>query len=196
MPTSCDGLLTDDILFDCENAMVGGIEVNVLLFNHTDIDKVETTFSNTQKTKITDFVLKSGKTGYLFQGVKQVNALACELVKKEIGPDKWKHTFSGVILNLSTENKERLMEMSSGGLYAAIVELKWKGADNEEAFQLAGFESGLELMTSAFTTAENDGTVSIELSSKEGYEESKPILTVLETDYSTTATAFSNKFAS
>ena len=195
MPTSCDGLLTEDILFDCDNAMVGGIEVNVLLFNHKDIDKVATTFDAVKKTKITNFALKAGKTGILFQGVKQVNALKMELVKKEIGQDKFKHTFAGVILNLSTENKDRLLEMSQGGLYAAMVELKWKGANNAEAFQLGGFDSGLELMVSTWSTGENDGTVAIELGSKEGYEESKPVLTVLETDYTTTATAFSNKFA-
>lgn len=196
MANSCDGLLTADILFDCDNAMVGGVEVNVLLFNHKHIDKVATTFDSVQKTKLTNFALKAGEQGFLLQGVKQVNALKFELVKKEIGPDKFKHTFAGVILNLSTENKERLLEMSQGGLYAAMVELKWKGANNEEAFQLGGFDSGLELMVGTWSSGENDGTVSIELSSKEGYEESKPVLTVLETDYTTTALAYANKFAS
>lgn len=193
---ACEGLLTGDILFDCDNAMVAGLEVNVLLFNHKDIDKVASTFSATQKTKVTNFALKAGKTGYLLQGVKQVNALRFELVKKELGPDKFKHTFAGVILNLSTENKEQLLEMSRGGLYAVIVELKWKGTDNTEAFQLGGFDCGLELMVGTFDSNVNDGVVSIELSSKDGYEETKPILTVLETNYTTTATAFSNKFAS
>lgn len=193
---ACKGLLTGDILFDCDNAMVAGLEVNVLLFNHKDIDKVASTFSATQKTKVTNFALKAGKTGYLLQGVKQVNALRFELVKKELGPDKFKHTFAGVILNLSTENKEQLLEMSRGGLYAVIVELKWKGTGNTEAFQLGGFDCGLELMVGTFDSNVNDGVVSIELSSKDGYEETKPILTVLETDYTTTATAFSNKFAS
>jgi hypothetical protein len=192
----CDGLLTDDILFDCENASIGGIEVNVLLFNHSDIDRTTTTFDATLKTKITNFALKAGKTGFLLQGVKQVNALKFELVKKEMGPDKYKHTFAGLLLNLSTENKQRLLELSQGGLFAVGVELKWKGASNVEAFQLAGYESGLELMVTTWSSGENDGTVSIELASKDGYEESKPVCTILETDYATTATAFGNKFAS
>lgn len=191
---ACDGLLTSDILFDCANAMVGGVEVNVLLFNHKDIDKSAVTFSTTNKMIMTNFQLKAGKTGYLFQGVKQVNALKNELVKKELGPDKWKHTFSGIILNFSAENKERLMEMSEGGKYAVMVELKWKGASAVEAFQLGGYDSGLELNVATWATNENDGTVSIELSSSEGYEESKQVYTVLETDYTTTLTAFGNKF--
>lgn len=191
---ACDGLLTSDILFDCANAMVGGVEVNVLLFNHKDINKSTVTFSATNKMVMTNFQLKSGKTGYLFQGVKQVNALKNELVKKELGPDKWKHTFSGIILNFSAENKERLMEMSEGGKYAVMVELKWKGASAIEAFQLGGYDSGLELNVATWATNENDGTVTIELSSSEGYEESKQVYTVLETDYTTTLTAFGNKF--
>jgi len=194
MPTSCDGLLTSDILFDCDNAMTGGMEVNVLLFNHKDIDKVATTFDPTNRTKMTNFALKATKTGYLLQGIKQVNALKFELVKKELGPDKFKHTFAGLILNLSSANKLRLLEMSQGGLYAVMVELKWKGAASAEAFQIAGYDSGLELMVNTWSSNENDGNVSIELSSKEGYEETRPIVSVFETSYTATATAFANKF--
>ncbi len=191
---ACDGILTSDILFDCDNAMVGGMEVNVLLFNHKDIDKSTVTFSPTNKTVMTNFQLKSGKTGYLFQGVKQVNALKMELVKKEMGPDKFKHTFAGTILNFSAENKERLMEMSEGSKYAVMVELKWKGALAVDAFQLGGYDSGLELNVATWGSNENDGTIQIELSSTDGYEESKPVFTVLETSYALTSTAFGNKF--
>ena len=192
----CDGLLTNDILFDCDNSMVGGIEVDVLIFNHKDINKSAVTFSPTNKTVMTNFQLKATKTGYLFQGVKQVNALKFELVKKELGPDKFKHTFAGTVLNFSAENKERLMELSEGGKVAVMVELKWKGASSVDAFQLGGYDSGLELQVATWATNENDGTISIELSSSDGYEETKPVISVLETDYATTATAFANKFAS
>ena len=191
---ACDGILTSDILFDCDNAMVGGMEVNVLLFNHKDIDKSTVTFSPTNKTVMTNFQLKAGKTGYLFQGVKQVNALKMELVKKEMGPDKFKHIFAGTILNFSAENKERLMEMSEGGKYAVIVELKWKGAGAVDAFHVGGFDSGLELNVATWGSNENDATIQIELSSSDGYEESKPVYTLLETSYTTTLTAFGNKF--
>jgi hypothetical protein len=191
---ACDGLLTSDILFDCANAMVGGIEVNVLMFNHRDLDKSAVTFNATNKMVMTNLQLKSGKTGYLFQGVKQVNALKFELVKKEMGPDKFKHTFAGTVLNFSAENKERLMELSEGGKVAVMVELKWKGTAAADAFQLAGYDSGLELQVATWATNENDGVISIELASVDGYEETKPVYTVLETDYATTSIAFTNKY--
>lgn len=190
----CGNILTGAILNDCDNAMVAGIEVNVLMFNHSDIDKSTCTFSVTNKTVLTNFQLKPGKTGYLFEGVKQVNALKSELAKKEFGNDKHKHTFTGVILQFSAENKKRLMEFAEGGKIAVIVELKWKGAGSADAFQIGGFDSGLELQSYAWATNENDGTVSLELASSEGYEESRVPLSILETSYLLTATAFGNKF--
>jgi len=191
---ACEGLLTADILNDCTNAMVGGIEVDVLFFNRADINKTACTFHATKETLMTHFELKSGKAGFLLQGVKQVNALKSELVKKEFGNDKWKNTFAGIILNLTTENKDRLLEMSQGGNLAVMVQLKWKGASSAEAFQLGGFDSGLELQTATWASNENDGTFAFELASTEGYEETKPIITVLMTDYETTLALFGNKF--
>ena len=77
-----------------------------------------------------------------------------------------------------------------------MVELKWKGAGSADAFQLAGFDSGMILNVATWGTTENDAQVSIELASDEGFEETKVVLSVLETNYATTAIAFSNKFAS
>ena len=193
---ACEGLLTDNILNHCENAMVAGLEVDVLFFNTTDINRVATTFHATKKTLMTNFALKAGKTGLLIEGIKQVNALKSELVKKEMSQDKWKNTFAGVILQISTDNKERLLEMSQGANLAVVVQLKWKGANSADAFQLAGFDCGLELQTATWASNENDGTWGFELASVEGYEETRPLITILDTDYATTLTAFNNKFAS
>lgn len=191
---ACDGLLTGDILFDCDNPMVGGIEVDVILINHADIDKSACTFNVANPTQLTNLQLKSGKTGFLLQGIKQINELKSELVKKELGPDKEKHIFAGQIINFSADNKKQLQAMK-GGRFAVVVELKWKGTSSADAFQIGGFDSGLELNVQTWGTKTNDGQVSIELSSAPGYEESKTILSILETSYALTATAFSNKWA-
>lgn len=192
---ACDGLLTSDILFDCDNAPKGGIEVDVLLFNREDIDIDAVTFDASNKLLMTNFQLKSGKTGYLLQGVKQIQSAAAELVKKETSVDAFKHIFNGVILNFSAANKLEIQSMAEGASLVAVIELKWKGASNADAFQVLGYDAGLELNTLAWNTNENDGTVSIELSSVDGFEEPKMVMTLLETDYSTTKTAFDAKFA-
>lgn len=193
---ACEGLITADILFDCANPSVGGLETDVLLINADDINIATTTTDSTNKIKLTNLALKATKTAFLLQGVKQINGTSCELVKKEFGPDKFKHAFTGVILNPSAANKLQATHLSEGGKYVVVVEQKWKGASNADAFQVYGLKSGLELMTLTYNSKENDGTISFTLESTEGFEEPTVPMTLLETDYATTKTAFDAKFAS
>ena len=191
----CGTLLTEDILRECDDNNVGGIETNALLFNKSDIDYLLTTFSATSPTTITNLVLKSGKTGFYIKGVKQVNNARFELVKKELSNDMYRHLFGGVFANASAKMLDRLEELKNNesGI-VALVETKFKGVAQKDAFKLVGFFSGLKLQTAVWGTNENDATVSFELASDEGYEEPKPVLTVLETDYTITSTAFANRF--
>lgn len=193
---ACEGLITADILFDCANPSVGGLEVDVLLIYAEDINIQTTTVSNSNKILLTNLALKSAKTAFKLQGVKQINGTSYELVKKEFGPDKFKHMFTGVILNPSAANKLQATHLSEGGKYVVVVEQKWKGASNADAFQVYGLKSGLELMTLTYNSKENDGTISFTLESTEGFEEPTVPMTLLETDYATTKTAFDAKFAS
>ena len=191
---ACDGLLTTDILFDCDNAPKGGIEVNVLLFNKEQIDISAVTFDAANKLKMTNFQLLSGNTGVLLKGVKQVQGLSNELVKKETSIDAFKHLFSGVVLTPSVANRLQLQSLSEGASIVAMVELKWKGSGNTEAFIIGGYDAGLELNVLKWSTTENDGTIAFELSSVDGFEEPKQVMTLLETDYTTTKAAFDAKF--
>lgn len=191
---ACEGLINADFLFDCVNPSVGGLEVDVLLINAEDVNIATTTVSATNKIIMTNLALKTGKTGFLLQGVKQINGTSYELVNKEFGPDKFKHTFSGVILNPSSANKLQATILSEGAKYIVVVEQKWKGAANADAFQLYGYKSGLGLATMTYNSKENDGTISFTLESAEGYEEPTIPLTLLETDYATTKIAFTAKF--
>jgi len=194
MPIDCTGSLTADILFDCANAPVGGIEQNVLLINKDDIDMTSTTVDATNRILVTNLQLKAGKTGYLLSGVKQSNGKAWELVKKENAPDKFKHTFSGVIFNPSAENKLQADSLSKGAKYVAVVEQVWKGTGNKEAFEVLGFSSGLELTTMSNSSKENDNMIMFELASADGFEEVTMPKTLLDGTYTATKTAFANKF--
>jgi len=155
---ACDGLVTADILFDCDNGSISGNEVNAVIINHADRDVVNTVINASNKTLMDDLELLSGKTGYAFQGIKQVNSTAYELVKKDTGADKYKHIFNGVILNLSAANKLQLQSMGEGGKYVIVVERKWKGASSADAFEVYGYDSGLELNVVTYNSNENDGT--------------------------------------
>lgn len=190
---SCDGILSGDILNDCLNQSVGGVEVNVLLFNMDDINKSATTFNSTNKLLVDNFELKTGKIGYLLEGVKQTNILKWELVKKELGNDKYKHTFSFIVLNPTVANRNKLFEMN-GGRFAVMVEAKFKGASLAEPFLLGGYDSGMEFSTNTWASNENDGTILVEMTSVENYEEPKPVLTFLDTDYATSKALYDAKF--
>ena len=191
--TLCDGNLTADILNDCTDNVVGGIEVNVLIINDNDIKRTTTAFDATNPLLTTAFALKTGKSGYLLEGVKQVNVLKDELVKKERRGDMYKHSFEFVILQPTVANRATLHKMN-GGKFTVVVELKYKGKTSTEAFVIGGYDSGMELQTATWSTNENDGAISVMMSSTEGNEEPKPHLTLLVTDYTATATLFANKF--
>ena len=195
MPVDCTGNLTADILFDCANAPIGGIEQNVILINKDDIDTATTTSDATNRILVTNLQLKPGKTGHLLTGVKQSNGKAWELVKKENAPDKFKHTFSGVIFNPSAANKQQADSLSKGAKYIVVIEQVWKGADSDDAFEILGLSSGLELMTMTNNSRENDNMIMFELTSADGYEETTMPRTLLDGDYVATKTAFTNKFA-
>lgn len=194
MPLDCTGNLTADIIFDCANAPIGGIEQNVVLINKEDIDMANTTVDADNRVLVTNLQLKSGKTGYLLSGVKQSNGKAWELVKKENAPDKFKHTFSGVIFNPTAENKRQASALATGAKYVAVVEQVWKGAESAEAFEILGLSSGLELMTMTNNSKESDNMIVFELSSADGFEETTMPRTLLDGDYAVTKTAFDNKF--
>lgn len=188
------GILDADFVLSCDDKAQGGLENDVLLINRSDVDYSAITYDASNKTIVTNFQLKSGKTGYLLQGVKQVNSTAYELVKQEFSFDTFKHTFNGVVLTPSSANKEQAEKLASGGKYVVIVNRKYKGASNADAFEIYGLESGLELETMTYNSKENNGVISFALSSAEGEDETSLPKTLLETDYATTLTAFEAKF--
>lgn len=194
MAVTC-GLLDADFVLNCDDRAKGGLESDILLFNRDDVDFDSITYDATNSNIVTNFQLKTGKTGYLLQGVKQVNSTAWELVTQEFSFNTYKHTLNGTILTPSASNKEQAEKISSGGRYVALVNRKYKGVSNEDAFEILGLECGLESETMTYGSGENNGVITFVLSSVEGEEETSIPKTVLETDYATTLTAFEAKFA-
>jgi hypothetical protein len=193
MPVIC-GLLDADFVLSCDDKAKGGLENDVILVNHSDVDFTNVTLDASNKTICTNFQLKSGSTGFLLQGVKQVNSTAYELVKQEFSFDTFKHMFNGVILTPNSANKEQAEKLASGGRYVVVVNRKYKGASNADAFEIYGLESGLDLETMTYNSKENNGVISFALASAEGEEENGVPKTLLETDYATTLAAFAAKF--
>lgn len=192
---ACTEEITADILLDCENLPVSGLEVNALIFNKNDIDTSATTFDVANKILMTNFQALSGKQGFKIEGIKQSNTKNYSLVVNENLFDKWLHQFNGIIFNPTAANKLQLSNLSKDGRYVVIIEQLWKGANDESAFEVLGYNVGLKLTESVNNSVENQNGVTLVLASEAGYEEPEVPYTLLETDYVTTKTAFENGFA-
>jgi hypothetical protein len=191
----CTGLITANFVLDCDYLPIAGLTTNALLINFDDIDRTATTISGSNRLLMTNLQLKAGKTAYLFTGVKQTNSKNYTLVPKDNNVDKYTHGFTGTVFNPSVENKLQVANLSLGGKYVVIVEQLWKGEDNEDAFEVLGYFTGLKLNEATNNSNENDNTIALVLGSEEGFEEPSLPHNLLETDYATTKTAFDNQFA-
>ncbi|SOC79822.1 hypothetical protein SAMN06296241_1359 [Salinimicrobium sediminis] len=188
--------LAADIANDCENLTIAGIESDILLIPHGDVDKTATTFDPTNPLLITDLVLKAGKTGFLLEGVKQTNGYNTEFVPgDDQTPDKSRHVIRGRILTPSAANRLQANKLGKGESYMAVVNKKYKGAESKDAFLVLGWDAGMYLSSKTENSIENDGAILLELSSKDNMLEKDDPKVLLETTYDTTLTAFNNKFA-
>jgi hypothetical protein len=190
----CTGKITANFVLDCDYLPIGGLTTNAILINFDDIDRTATTIDGTNRLLMTNLQLKAGKTGYLFTGVKQTNAKNYALVPKDANVDKWTHGFNGTVFNPSVENKLQVANLGLGGKYVLIVEQLWKGEDNEDAFEVLGYFTGLKLNEATNASGENDNVITLVLGSEEGYEEPSLPHNLLETDYATTKLAYDNLF--
>jgi hypothetical protein len=195
MGLNCEDKLSANIQIDCDNKPVGGIEVNVVAIPYDDIDKAASTVNATNDLLLDSIVCKSGTQGYTIEAVKQAQGASFEMVKKEESFDMYKHTFSGVCLNPSAANKKSLDSLASGIRYVFVVEKKWKGVGQADAFEVLGWDVGMVISEMNWNTKEADGIIRFVLASEDGYEEPSMTRNVLETDYATTKTAFENGFA-
>jgi len=193
------GCLTDklsgDIAMNCDFLAIAGIESDILLIPHTDVDMVASTFDAENKQLMTDLVLKAGATGYVFEGLKQTNGYNSEFVPgDDQSLDKHRHGIRGRILTPSAANIDQANKLGKGESYLAVVNRKYKGANSADAFLVIGYDTGIYLTVNTNSSYDNDGAILIEMSSKDGFLENDMPKVLLDVDYATTFTAFTNKF--
>ena len=187
--------ITGDIAVNCDHIAIAGLESDILLIPHSNVDKSTSTFDATNKMIITDLVLKAGATGYLLEGVKQTNGMNSEFVPGDDQTlDKHRHGIRGRVLTPSAANIEQANLLGKGESYKAVVNRKYKGEDSKDAFLILGWDTGMYLNVMTINSNENDGAILLEMASKDGMLENDLPRVVLDTDFDTTLTAFTNKF--
>ena len=189
--------LTDDIYVDCDNLAVPGIEADIMLIAHSQVDKSASTIDSENPNIITDLVLKSGAKGVLLEGVKQIGGFSHEFVKGDSETlNKHRHAIRGRILSPTAKNRNSYDKLATGMAYIAVVNKKYKGPDSKDAFLVLGWDTGITLATGTESSYDNSGAIVLEMQSEDDMLENKSPKTLLITDYETTSTAFENKFES
>lgn len=186
--------LSENIAIDCDNIVIPGLESDGVIIPYADFDKPGSTINDTINTLLDDLKCKAGSTGYLVEGVKQLNTTNSEFVPSEDRLDGHRHTFNFRVLSPSAENREQASKITKGERYVVVVNRKWKGANNEDAFLVYGFDAGMYCTTFTESSNENDGAILITLASKDTSLEREIPRNLLIGDYEATLAAFNNKF--
>jgi hypothetical protein len=189
--------VSDDVVVDCDNIPVGGIEQRLTLINVDDLTSAGITLDVTNPTSlITGLELLPNKVGYEIQGIKQIMKFTNAAEIPEDSFNGMKHQLIGIkFFDNSEECRTQINKYLAGAKVFAVLERKWKGPDNKYAFLFFGMKFGLELAELVDNSDENDGAIMISLATPAGFKEPYLPHIYRDTDYETSKTAFNNKFA-
>lgn len=178
------GLITAGIAPDCNNPLVGGLEVELILINKDDIASY--TFNNTNPLIVEAITRVATKKGYYFEGIKFSNTTKSTLVKGKY-QSNYDHELNMIVFKVNGDAKTQL-ELLAKSLIVAVVRYKFRGNNGDSAFEILGREQGLELMTLERDSANADtqGAYSIQLKTPAEGKEGHLPAPFFKTDYTTT----------
>ncbi|EKT3962769.1 hypothetical protein RYR30_001940 [Flavobacterium psychrophilum] len=184
-----------DIKYDCGNRSVAGIEQRLVLINESDLSAAGIVFDPAFPNALINRInLLPNKIGYEIQGIKQIMNYSNSLVADENSEDGVKHSITGIkIFDPSEIIRNEINKYIAGAKVYAVLERKWKGLDNKHAFLFFGLKFGL--MISEMKDESADGVISMSLSTFGKFKEPYLPHIYRDTDYTTSLTAFNNKFS-
>lgn len=191
MSEICD-TLASDILKDCNNKPTPGIEQKLILI---PVNLV--TARTLSAGLISALTLSAG--AYTIDGIKDIMNYQNSFVNPSDGESGFKHSLQGIrIQDPSVEVRDEINALAVGGRkYYAVIERRWKGSSDEDAFLFFGYNYGLEVPDGGIVdnSNENDGCMVLTLSTPELFKEPRVPDVLLLTNYATTKTAFDAAFA-
>lgn len=179
--------LTEDVGFDCETKPIAGIEQAVLMLNWLDIDKNKTQWNET-KTRITKLTLKAEKRGFMFKGMKKFFGGF-----SKVKGSGFEHGVNLKFFHMDDENIHQINQAVKSGLYVAIVEVKAKGINQQDAFEVVGYDYGLQTTEGQRNYNEADGTYNLSFGTPGHLKEPRAVYKWLENDYTNTLQRFNVK---
>lgn len=178
------GLISAGLAPSCDNPLVGGLEIDVILMNKDDI--TDYTPNGTNPLVIEAVVKASGKVGYKYEGIKTSNNAKAMLVKGKYTTN-YDHELSMVIFNVNGDAKKQL-ELLAKGMVVAFVRYKYRGTNGDAAFEILGRDQGLEatVIERDSNNADTQGGYSVTLKTPEVGKESHLPAPFYKTNYVTT----------
>ena len=140
---------------DCDNPAVAGTFGEVILVPYSAIDR--TASSVTAKGVIESIVLKTGRTGYLFDAYDNSPLGAVSLVAGTY-VNRWQHDATLRVFTKSEAAKE-FVNGATNSRIVVIMKNKELGSDGTTQYEAYGWDAGLVLTEATGDTTITDGVV-------------------------------------
>ncbi|MFV0377765.1 MAG: hypothetical protein ACK5JD_10755 [Mangrovibacterium sp.] len=176
---TCENKLSKNFIRNCNYKPKAGLAGTVYCINTKEIDKALTQLSPSGMT-VSALILAAGAKLYAAEGAGKYPQGTTSMAQGDNGPN-WTHGATIRLLYYGDAEREQLKKMVDGGRITLIVEKKDIGLAGELTYDILGFESGMEVSTVEWSSAENEGVVTITLASVEGEGESTDRKIFLET---------------
>lgn len=190
----CDNAIKRDIVANCDDPIVPGLEQEGVIMNRKDVDFSTVTFNATRKNVIETLALKEGKKAYK---VVVLGSTPFTGTNTALATGTYRNTFTNIVNMVILANDpdvcNDIIDGLANGEYVVILENKAKNLLKEEnpgdsAFQIYGYYQGLkaaELSNDKYSE-DTDGGWSVSLQET---KVPKSALFYYKTDYDTTKTA-------
>jgi hypothetical protein len=173
---------------NCDDPLAPGIRKRVIGFNLEDINTI--TYNSTNTNVVEAITLKTGKQGWVFDGVKQSITPDVALTPQTTYAG-WSHGLLLSIFDVSSAQKLNLQGMANKST-VWIVENANDSSNGDSIFEIYGLDRGLEAetITRSPVDTESGAAYVVQLRTPaEGGAEVQPAVSWFITDYATTLAA-------
>lgn len=171
---------------DCTDPFQGGIggDSRLILINKSDLSS--STESGSTDGLITALTLKSGKSAYAFEGIRDSLKPSHDMVLSASQQPMYKHRAQWFLYAYSQVQKNNIEKMMRGRFIAIYQNAK----QDANSFEILGLNVGLQATPQKLRDlGENGGAYSLLLETPDNELEVKLPQTFLSTDFATTLTA-------
>ena len=180
------GQISASVVLDCDNVMVAGANDRLVLINKDDWDLATITPDGANAELITGIDLASGTDAYYFEGKNYSTEPKQTLVKQRYS-EVFDHEIIFKVFKSNAATKVQI-EALVKGKFVAIIENNFRGAAGDSAFEIYGYDVGLQTMEleRAIMDADTQGAYNITLRTPDDIKEGHLPKTLFLTSYAIT----------